>query len=87
MLFSSLCPDKLDIDFCVKDPFLDVFSISTTGKYFKVDFRKKGKDIRELDVAIIHGNDYTFLHSYIKILSSILKFLTIITHEKESIEI
>jgi len=47
---------------------------------------KKGKDIRELDVAIIHGNDYTFCIHYIKILSSILKFLTIITHEKESIE-
>jgi len=52
----------------------------------KLISEKKGKDIRELDVAIIHGNDYTFLHSYIKILSSILKFLTIITHEKESIE-
>ncbi|HOP93143.1 MAG TPA: hypothetical protein PLP24_07195 [Acetivibrio thermocellus] len=85
--FPHCAPDKLDIDFCVKDPFFGRFLYKALlVNILKLISEKKGKDIRELDVAIIHGNDYTFLHSYIKILSSILKFLTIITHEKESIE-
>ena len=41
-------------------------------------------DIRDLDIAILETNNRKLLHFFIRQLSPLAKFLTIITKEKES---
>ncbi|HOM03461.1 MAG TPA: hypothetical protein PLH43_11635 [Acetivibrio sp.] len=85
--FPANLPDVPDIGLCIRNPFLGHFLYKALlVNILKMISEKKGKDIRELGVAILHGNEQNILYLYMKILSTISKFLTIITHEKELIE-
>ncbi|ODM26754.1 hypothetical protein A7W90_11320 [Clostridium sp. Bc-iso-3] len=85
--FPGSMPEELDIDCCIKNPFSGYFIYTAMlVNILKIISDRKGKDIRGLSVAIIHGRGHDLLYSYIKLLSTLSKYLTIITHEKDNVE-
>lgn len=86
-VFPESTPSGLNIDCCIKNPFSGHFIYTALLiNILKAISGRKGKDIRDLSVAITHGGSYNQLYSYIRLLSPLSKFLTIITHEKELIQ-
>lgn len=80
-------PDSININRCIKNPFSGKFIYtSLLVNILKVISDKKGVGIRHLSVTILQGSNYSLLYCYIKLLSPLAKFLTIITHEKELIQ-
>ncbi|MFZ5989861.1 MAG: hypothetical protein ACOYWZ_22420 [Bacillota bacterium] len=80
-------PKTINMNYCIKNPFSGNFIYTALIVYIlELISDKKGISIRDLDVAIIHGRNYSILHSYIEFLSPVAKFITIITNEKKSIQ-
>ncbi len=83
--YPSKVPDKIINDFGMKNPFSGNFIYaSLLVNILKLISVKKDMDIRDLDIAILETNNRKLLHFFIRQLSPLAKFLTIITKEKES---
>ncbi|TYQ15085.1 UNVERIFIED_CONTAM: hypothetical protein Cloal_1492 [Acetivibrio alkalicellulosi] len=85
---NCILPEEVNEDFmldcCIKNPFSGHFIYTALiTDILKIIAYKKGISVKELDIAIIKGNESSLFYSYIELLSPIVKFITIIDNDRQ----
>lgn len=72
---------------CEKSNFDGKIVYTALAEYILNDLcEKKGFSIREIDIAVIQGEDDLLPYLIIKLLSPVVKFITLVTDQKESMD-
>lgn len=80
-------PANLSLKECILNPFSgDFIYKALIINVLEQISQKKKVNIRDFDLAIIHGSNHDMLNYIIEILSPLVKYVTIITKEKEVAE-
>lgn len=80
-------PPNLNLKECIINPFSgDFIYKALLINVLEQISQKKKVNIRDFDLAIIHGSNHDMLNYVIEILSPLVKYVTIITREKEVAE-
>jgi hypothetical protein len=80
-------PESLEFGICIKNPFSGHFIYAALlVNILEIIAEKKGVSIKEFETGILHGDNNNLLYSYIKLLSPLVKFITIITNKKKNIQ-
>ncbi len=80
-------PDNLYLKDCIRNPFSgDFIYTALLVDILKEITERKRRDIRNLDMVVVHGDSFNMLYYFIELLSPLVKFITIITSEKDAIE-
>lgn len=80
-------PAGLEFGICINNPFSGYFIYATLLiNILEIIADKKGMSVKEFDIGIIQGENNKLLYSYIKLLSLLVKFITIITNKKEYVQ-
>ncbi|NLP14410.1 MAG: hypothetical protein GX383_08090 [Clostridium sp.] len=86
-IYPQNAPDEIMDGFSIKNPFSGNFIyVSLLVNILKLLSINRDINIREFNIAILDTNSRNLLHFFIKQLSPLAKFLTIITKEKELIQ-
>ncbi|MDQ2087703.1 hypothetical protein RBH29_14835 [Herbivorax sp. ANBcel31] len=86
-IFPAFAPENLEFDSCIKNPFSGYFIYTALlVSILEIIASKKGVSVKEFDIGIIQGDNHKLFYSYIKILSPLVKFITIITNKKEYVQ-
>ena len=75
---------KVVLKNCKKSSFTGNITYNVLGELILKDIcEKKGYNIREIDIAVIQGEDDVLPYIVIKLLSPIVKFITLVTNYRE----
>jgi hypothetical protein len=86
-IYPQSTPDEVINGKSIKNPFSGNFIYaSLLVNILRLLSIDKGMDIREFNMAILDTDNHNLLYYFIRQLSPLAKFLTIITKEKESIQ-
>lgn len=72
---------------CVKSGFEGKIIYTALVEYILTDLcMKQGLSVREVDIAVVQGEDELMPYFAIKLLSPVVKFITLVTNQKELME-
>lgn len=86
-ILPSLAPKSLESNICIKNPFSGRFIYTVLlVKILKKVAEKRNVSVKGLEIGIIQGNNNKLFFSYIRLLSPLVKFITIITNKKKYVQ-
>ena len=86
-ILPTLAPTSLEFNVCIKNPFSGHFIYTALlVNILEIIADKKGVGVKEFEIGIIQGDNNKLLYSCIKLLSPLVKFITIITNKKKYVQ-